>query len=159
MEKKILRIILKVVYLALLGYILISIFTGKYTTLTYYALGAWIGATLAWIIWYAINKINYGKLLFKYKQVFRVLQDAHRERYKAYLNADEEAIKEYQDYVEISSIALLETGNVIKNDKWATEEQRKEVQEIMNKSRRTYKNNKTARIIKNKGTSNEVSLF
>jgi len=85
---------------------------------------------------YMFHRISYKNRLKLYVEVYRCLQDAHSMRYRCYLNANTERAEQYSELVEKCADALLSTGEKVRDDIRAKENEIKLVQDIMDKTKR-----------------------
>lgn len=85
---------------------------------------------------YMFRRISYKNRLKCYIELYGCLLDAHRMRYRCYLNANTEEAEQYSELVEECADTLLSTGEKVIDDVRAKEKERQLVQDLMDKTKR-----------------------
>ena len=133
--KKILRVVLYIVYWVLFGYVLTTVILGKANWMLRAAFGFYIGNIILYIIKYAFDRIAYSKTVKNFKLLFHYLTQSHNHRYSCLLKGDLVAAKEFEELIKMCSDAILQVGPNIVQYKEITRKERKEVNEIIDKTK------------------------
>ena len=133
--KKILRIVGVFLYWFILGHLISLCVLGKDTAIVNIVLIFYGIHILLHTIKYIFEIISDNKRVKKYKELFYYLSQSHKGRYYCLLKGDTEGAKEFDDLMETCSDTILKVGPSIAQYKTITNKERKEVQEILEKTK------------------------
>ena len=95
------------------------------------------------IIFRIINLVMYRtqyKEIFKmYKETFQILKSVHGKRYTCYINGQTEEIEKCNEAINECSRVLLQTAPAVLNNGQASESERQEIREIIEKTKELTK--------------------
>jgi len=133
--RKILRIVGKLAYWFIFGYLIGLCISEKNTTIVNIGLGICIGGFIIYIIKCVFDRISYGKTVKNFKGLFYYLSQSHKARYYCLLRGDTEGVKKFEEIMEMCSKSILQVGPSIAGYKEVTKEERKEVLEMIDKTK------------------------
>lgn len=133
--KKMLRIVWIFLYWFILGHLISLCVLGKNTIIVNIALIVYGINILVHIIKYIVEIVLDNKRVKKYKMLFYYLKQSHKARYSCLLQGDTKKAKEFEEVMKTCSDAILKVGPSIATYKTITKKERKEVQEIFNKTK------------------------
>ena len=133
--KKILRIVGKLAYWFILGYLIGLCVSGKNTTIVNIGLGICIGGLIIYIIKCIFDRIAYSKTVENFKGLFDYMSRSHKARYFCLLKGDTEGAQKFEEVMDMCSNTILKVGPSIAGYKQVTKKEREEVLEIVNKTK------------------------
>lgn len=134
--KKFLSNLLVIVWLLSFTVNVVTLFLKENTVLDYVLLSINIALIIVWIRICVLIRKKFKPTFQAYKEVFECFKFCHKQRYFGYLNGkrDDDDIKGYSDEVEKYGKVLLDIGKVMVEDERVFKRERKEIQQIMNKT-------------------------
>jgi len=88
-----------------------------------------------YIVRYIYYRVSYGKTVKGFKGVYYYLKESHKARYYCLLRGDTKTAKEFEEIMDMCSETIFKVGPSIIGYKGITEKERKEVKEILEKSK------------------------
>lgn len=134
-KKKVLRSIVLALYWCGFGYVITSFILDNDTIIESIVLGGYCGSLVIYLIKCIFNRISYSKLYKKIKLLFYYLSESHKNRYYCLLKGDTEGAKEFEKIMKMSSNTILKVGPSVVRYKELTKKERKEVQEMFDKTK------------------------
>lgn len=133
--KKILRKVCVFFYWFLFGVLISFWITGTNTWLTNIALIGYGVNILIHIIKYIYERKESSRNYKKIKELFYYLRESHKARYYCLIRGNPEGAEKFEEIIKMSSDAILKVGTSIASYKELTQKERKEVQEIIDKTK------------------------